>query len=492
MAPIDASFWRQLFVDDYIIEDMKHVSKRLNKVKKHPDNPLLKPELPWEKSNSITIAGVLYDEENLFRIWYHAAGHTCYATSKDGLKWNRPNLGLEEFEGSKENNITTGWGTLSPEGIIYSPEMEGIEPADSCYKTLCHIKGGKSACFSKDGFTWKPYENNPVITGVSDVNNFCKTVEYTPKGFYFKDIRGIPPKYITFPKIMVKIGAFARRCVSFCRSDKVYPHPFTEWSKPILVLAPDRKDDETTERKLAEAKDIIQYDCPDDYRADFYGMHPLSYEGIYLGLLEVFYMSMDMERIGRLNQDGINEVQLVSSRDLIHWERACNREPILSRGEKGEWDCGWINPRMPIIVGDEIWIYYNGSNSSHHLPSPWTEPKKHQVFGGLATLRLDGFVSIDAEEKEGELTTKLLTFQGNRLNINAQAKEGSVMVEILKENGRTVKGFDLSDCDKFSGDSVRHTVTWKGNADVSSLQGMPVKLRFYLKKAKLYSFHFQN
>ena len=110
----------------------------------------------------------------------------------------------------------------------------------------------------------------------------------------------------------------------------------------------------------------------------------------------------------------------------------------------------------------------------------------------MAKLRLDGFVSIDADSKEGSLTTKPLKFTGKNLTINAAAEKGYVLVEVLDENGYPIDGFSKKDWDTFSSDSVRHTVTWKGKSDLASLQGRCIQLRFYLKQAKLYSFAFTS
>ena len=108
---------------------------------------------------------------------------------------------------------------------------------------------------------------------------------------------------------------------------------------------------------------------------------------------------------------------------------------------------------------------------------------------GLATLRLDGWVSIDAGAKEGTLTTKPFAFEGDRLLINATAPEGRVSVEILDQlSQRPIPGFGKTDSEIFSGDAIRHQVGWKGKSDLSKLAGKTIQLRFYLQRAKLYSF----
>ncbi len=107
---------------------------------------------------------------------------------------------------------------------------------------------------------------------------------------------------------------------------------------------------------------------------------------------------------------------------------------------------------------------------------------------GLATLRLDGWVSVDADKKEGTLTTKPLVFEGDQLIINAQAPQGVVAVEILDQSGRPWSGFSRSECDVFSDDAIRHTVTWNGRAGLPLRGDVPIRFRFYLRDAKLFSF----
>ncbi len=105
------------------------------------------------------------------------------------------------------------------------------------------------------------------------------------------------------------------------------------------------------------------------------------------------------------------------------------------------------------------------------------------------TLRLDGFVSINAPWKGGELITRPLKFDGKRLEINfATSAAGSVRIEMQNPDGTPVPGFTLDDCPALFGDSVDRAVTWRKGSDVSTLAGKAVRLRFVLKDADLYSF----
>ena len=107
------------------------------------------------------------------------------------------------------------------------------------------------------------------------------------------------------------------------------------------------------------------------------------------------------------------------------------------------------------------------------------------------TLRLDGFVSVGAAMRGGELVTKPLTYSGSELHLNfATSAAGSLRVELQDPDGTALPGFSLDDCHELFGDSVDRVVTWKQGADVGQLSGQPVRLRFQLKDADLYSFRF--
>lgn len=105
---------------------------------------------------------------------------------------------------------------------------------------------------------------------------------------------------------------------------------------------------------------------------------------------------------------------------------------------------------------------------------------------------MDRIAVLDLVREEGTLTTKPLICTGEELIVNAKAPGGSLIVEILDETGKPLSGFVKADCDAFGGDTIRHTVTWRGESGLSELAGKSVRLRFCLRGAKLYSFFFQG
>lgn len=109
------------------------------------------------------------------------------------------------------------------------------------------------------------------------------------------------------------------------------------------------------------------------------------------------------------------------------------------------------------------------------------------------TLRMDGFVSVEAPMAGGELLTKPITFYGNKLMLNfSTSAAGSVWVEIQDVEGKPIPGFALADCEPLFGDTLDREMTWKQVSDMSRLQNRPVRLRFVLKDADVYAYKFSE
>lgn len=190
------------------------------------------------------------------------------------------------------------------------------------------------------------------------------------------------------------------------------------------------------------------------------------------------------------------EVQLAVSRDGIQWERP-TREPYFPTGLADEWD-RWYAVMGPGIVrrGNYLYQYYNSSGRLHDsvVLRPEYDDAAKQLGGvGIVRQRLDGFVSADADFRGGYLRTPPMTFRGNALRLNIDTGSmGTAFVEIQDEAGNPLPGFAMADCEEIGGNFIDQRVYWKGQDDVSSLAGKPVRLRFNLKRAKLYAFQFSS
>jgi len=501
---------RQIFADDELIESMTHVFRRLNPGRKHPANPLIVSDRPWEESELIYVYGTaIHDADargkDRFRIWYcssvlehgdrdHAG--PLLAHSADGIHWEKPELGVADLNGSTRNNAV--WANnrarwVSSDGFSYDPDE--VDPARR-YKLLGFLgaddpapsRPGYGAFFSPDGVHWTPYEDNPVFA--YDHLSVCEvaTTIYNEQSSHPR--QGHPldrhryygsVKYSSWmgPRIHDRSFGYMRRSAGIMTSDD-----FINWSPNHLVLQPDEIDDFLCRQRIMEASPILLRNRPRRHRAEFYGMPLMPCGDILLGFLWVLDAAGSVREDGG-NQEGPVHVQLVGTRDLRRWERLGERMPLLGPGAPGEWDCGAVyTVNKPIVVDDEIWLYYAGCSQGH--------AHEADAVGsiGLATWRRDGFVSIDANRNTGTLTTKALTFAGNHLVINAEVADGEVVVELLDAADHPLEGFEAASCLPFKGDSIRHEVSWKGGGDLGPLSDKPVKLKFHMRCARLYSFAF--
>ena len=104
---------------------------------------------------------------------------------------------------------------------------------------------------------------------------------------------------------------------------------------------------------------------------------------------------------------------------------------------------------------------------------------------GLATLRRDGFVSLDAGETEGRMLTKPLTIKGGELHLNVDASQGYVTVAITDDIGTPLEGYTSQ---QIVGDQLETSVEF--NQLLAALSGKAIRLRFQLRNASLYSYWF--
>jgi len=178
---------------------------------------------------------------------------------------------------------------------------------------------------------------------------------------------------------------------------------------------------------------------------------------------------------------GVSDTVFVSSRDGLHWDRRFLEAFIRPGLDPLKWTDRSNHTSMGLVPTGttEMSVY---TLEYFRLPVPRV---RRQV------MRVDGVASINAPYAGGQLTTRPLVFRGNRLVINASTSaSGGVRVEILKPDGTAIDRFAGDNAIEFFGDSIAQVVRWDQGPDVSSLAGKPVRLRFLMKDADLYSFRF--
>lgn len=445
----------QLFVDDYLVASKDKVVRTYHPFEKDPRNPLIKADRPWEGNNVYLYGTVLPNESGPgYRMWYHALPETkgddayrlLYATSRDGITWEKPNLGVVEYKGSKANNIFIRRGTRDHiPSIIHTPWEKDPQRQYLMINYDGDKAGGYVAAWSPDGLHWTDAADKAVFTKGGDVGQFLYD--------FHKN------EYVGYVKNNASVSEMRRRAVA-----RISSKDPLSWPNPYLVLAPDTFDDRW-------AKGI--------QRTSFYGLSAFAYESMYLGFVWVF--RADDEAQGYF--DGPIFCELVTSRDGVHWMRQQgDRVPILPVGTGQAWDRGMVfSATQPLVIDGKLWLYYGGVDGTH-LPQkdqPW-----HSGIG-LATLRKDGFASLDAQGGTGTVTTRRLVGARGPLRVNYTAK-GSLRVEVLDETGKALPGYGRDDCDPLTGDSIDATVGWKGRKTLPA--GRPIRLRFTLDNASLYSF----
>jgi hypothetical protein len=197
--------------------------------------------------------------------------------------------------------------------------------------------------------------------------------------------------------------------------------------------------------------------------------------------------------------DGFNytlDVRLTASRDGRQWSRVCDRQIFLG-GDAGRWDEKRIYIDSALVRDDYVWIYSRGSNVPHRAigETIGTSAGGRTFLGdalGLARLRLDGFVAVQGLEPGGTLTTKPLEFEPAReLLVNADSSGGQLEVEVLTLFGEPIPRFTRRECRPVAADGQRQRVTWSSGRPMADLP-QPVRLRFFLRDAKLYSFQFER
>ena len=479
--PIDIGSRRELFVDDALIERLEGARRQLH----HPvaRDIAIVHDAPWEGAGS-GYHTVIRDGD-LYRMYYRGSALGvdkgkikigrqvyCYAESRDGVTFTKPNLGLFEYGGSKENNIIwTGVGVHN-----FAPFLDtnpDCKP-DARFKALAGTaaEGGLFAFKSADGIHWSLMRKEPVVTeGAFDSQNLAFFDETAGKyRAYFRTFT----KGITTGKGWKPAGFRAIRTASsedfldwgdeadLTYKDSPVEHLYTNQIGPyfraphILIGFPTR---------------YIERGWSDSMRAL---PEPKLREERAAGHL----------RYGTALTEGL----LMASRDGVHFERW--NEAFLRPGSErpGTW-----------LYGHQ-YIAWHAVETASSLPGAPNELSLYASEGSWHgdsnsmrryTLRLDGFVSVNAGWKGGELITKPLTFDGNQLTLNfATSAAGAIRVELQTADGKPIPGFTIEECAEAFGDAIERPVTWKSGTDVSSLAGKPVRLRITMHDADLYSFRF--
>jgi hypothetical protein len=485
---VDIGSRRELFIDAYLIDKIQGARQRLH----HPvpREIAIVHDAPWEGTGS-GYHSIFHDGEK-YRMYYKAWHleveqgklntkrhplYCCYAESDDGIRWRKPELGLYEFNGSKKNNIIMIPGPVGSVKVdpghpaVFKDENPAAKP-DAQYKAIFR-SSGLLPYKSPDGFRWSPMTEQPILQGrgAFDSQNLAF---WDPSIRKYRAYWRIFTSGTTTDKNWKPAGYRAiRTAVSddmlnwtqvkdITYTDSPVEHIYTNQIKPylraphLLIGFPTRYID----RKWAESTKSL----PD--------------------LEQRRLRSSSSERYGTAITEGL----LMVSRDGLHfkrWNEAFLRPGIQRPGtwQYGAQYIGWHLVETPSSL----------PGAPNELSLYATESYWHGKGSALRryTLRLDGFVSINAPMKGGELVTKPIRFAGDRLEMNlATSAAGSIRVEIQDADGNPIPGYELANCQEQFGDTLNLTVKWNKGNSLGDLAGQAVRLRFEIKDADLYSFQF--
>lgn len=442
---------RQLFVDDFLIEETT-LHRNFHLAEYYPGNPVLRPDRPWESRDGLAEVmsfsdGVWSDpKDNLFKIWYVSGKerYTCYATSKDGIHWNKPVLDVEppsNIVHRQRRDSTTVW-----------LDLDEKEPQ----------RRFKMLLFAMDSVE----RNKPL------------ELRYSPDGIHWSPViasNGYPARSITMDRTTMFYNPFRQRWVLSLREWDEGPQHTARCRYYVETTDLARLDtiwqDNSTLSKWASADRFDR--LPNTSFAQLYNLDAVAYESLLLGAFSINTANPD-QQTGRPK---INQVKLGYSRDGFHWHRPDRRVFLPVSEQTNAWNWGNVQSvgGVCLVVGDRLYLYVSGRTGGTNTV-------------GLAFLRRDGFASMEAGPEEGTLTTRPVRFSGNHLFVNVDDPKGELRVEVLNRAGQVMTPFTSEACVPLTTNRTLQMVRWKDVNDLAALRNQSIRFRFRLKNGRLYAF----
>ena len=499
--PINVGVENQLFVDRHLIDSAKGIELVVNPPKKMAR--VLVPEKPWE-AYRIFVQTVLQDGD-LYRMYYSCMpskpasrggtikcrhcgrevrddtvicncgwcpsaethrrmfGNIAYAESRDGIHWEKPNLGLREFDGSKANNLIRDGGCVV--SIVPNPVngMRFLSLADDL--NVIKLVG------SREGKQFQVLAKGLSPFGMDTSNQILWDPNHEK---YVAYLRGFP----------------GRRVVVRAEMDDPTKAPWPHNEGADLNIEKGSKYVTTELPIVMDGETLGTYEI---YNPSL-NIYPNRKGGLYLAFPTVYrayprQAGRPHHNYNKAPNDGMAEIYLLVSRDGKHFTIPA-KTAYVSPGTEDDPDSGYLSMAVGIIdKGDELWQYYTGVEVTHGV----VNPDEGSAIGGayLLVQKRDRFAGARAGHAGGEIITPLLVFSGNRLEINADCGGlGEAWVEILDAEGRPITGFSMEQFDVIDMNHVHAACAWMEKQDVGKLAGRPIKLRFILRAATLYCFRF--
>lgn len=446
---VDIGSRRELFVDRILIGELDNVSLKLYAPQIAPPVSPPRPHghyatvLRSEDKFQFYYRGDTKPGNHWKQGWeqYHDGEVTLYAESTNGIDWKLPKLGLYEHETFPGGNVV-----LMNEFLVnhnFTPFIDtrpGV-PAEEKYKAL-------------GGLAYQPHKEHLEVRerrGPGGLKAFV-----SPDGIHWKKLRDDPVvpeewgKYFDSQNYAFWSESEQRYVCYFRRFIKGYRGIARTTSKDFITWTP------FVEMPANLPGEHLYTACTQPY---FRAPH------VYVALPTRF-----MDKRG-----AATDILFMTTRGGNHYDREFKESFI----RPGIGNDGWANRANYTAIG----IHQTG-------------PAEMSLFltgGRRYTLRLDGFVSVNAPLAGGEFTTRPFKFAGNQLEINySTSAAGEIHVELQDETGTPLPGFALEDCEPIWGDHIARVVTWSGTDDVRALAGKAVRLRFIMSDADLFSLRFSD
>ena len=478
---------RILFLDRGSLAESENVRLRLHPPERR--GPCLVVEKDWEPGGARGSCIVRVDGE--FRLYYEVTlpdGRHCmaFAVSTDGARWERPELGAVEFNGSLRNNLVDVQVQPFNEGCIF---VDPTAPEESRFKLVAHApsQGGMFLFTSPDGirFTRQP---GHLLRFILD-NHMTAFYDERAKRYRiytrgWDRTRPIPP----MP---------GSRCVALAETDDLTkPIPFDEnapepWEPQPKWLSTGWSGIRRLNRELPI---VLRCDEHDPEQGGLYQGAVIHYlRDVYLAF-PTFYFTYPWPPEGRFINDGLLDIQFASSRDGVCWNRDM-REPYV----RLDLPDGHASKIMHMLTGivpgrDTLQQFCIGSRRTHGEGRTDKDARvSHETRPGDPVAlrleqRMDGFVSAESACTGGRLVTGPFRLRSPELTLNIDTSaSGAAKAALLREDGTPIEGFGVDQCGLIHGNSTRMPVRWNGRTDVSRLTGQTVRLLLAGRAARLFA-----
>jgi len=448
-------------------ESIEDLSLELNRFERHPGNPVF--EGAGGTSWDFRHVGQprVYRKDGKFHMIYIGGKRPRwlkgYAVSEDGIHWKRQEVGLVEYEGSRQNNIVPN--------VMFFDDADEADP-DKRFKGL-EYRGagsqGRQLGTSPDGihWVWDPkVSGNPILSSEAAGPNY-------------RDPYDVPERRY---KALVRVFSRNGRGAGL-----QYSPDMLNWYGTENILAVD--DPYGKPPKGTRAWLILEADggIDEDQIYDSQGW-------VGDGICWCAYFPC--------RYDGRYEMALAISRDSLNFYRIKNGSRVLPCSGSGNWDNGKIRTSVPMVYNDEYWLYYSASGWHHDTHG---DPVRPAFSVGLAKMRVNGWTYFRVADGRGtgQATTipVALAAGGNRVltvnvsGVSAEPRGGRLLVELLQPATlRPIEGFSREDCTPVVQDGLRVPVCWAGRRTTVNLAPCDVQIRFHLdgSQVRLYSFGFHG